>query len=297
LANIENFLRGERKKMRSKNVTIWATILVSCLGSQKTMAWIQFDDGGTYNIDYEIRDEVWVDYQAPGMETTVNWLEGARIPSTARLLGTEVHPTGYKLKGFEDSRINVSGGSTWDLYSHDRSQVTISSGSVETLFAFDSSQVTVSGGETGGPLYAYDNSQVTIFEGKIGYTLHAYDSSRVSWSGGSVGDSWYTVSPTGKWDGHTEDNMYVDDEAILTIEGLGFAIDGTPTAYGDITSVLAGPLDDEPVRHLTGTLANGQSIHNDFYIGHEAKIVLVPEPATVLLLGLGGLAFLRRRKR
>jgi hypothetical protein len=282
--------------MRGKNVTIWVTILVLCLGSQRAVGWIQFNDGRTYNIDYEIRDEVWVDYEAPKMATTVNWLEGGSIASTTRRLGTEVLPAGYKLKAFEDSRINVSGGSTWDLYSHDRSQVTISSGSVETLYAFDSSQVTVSGGQTDGPLYAYDNSEVAISGGKIGYTLHAYDSSRVTWSGGSIGDSWYTVFD-GEWYAQTEDNIYIDDEAILTIEGLGFSVDGTAVAYGDITSILRGSIEDEPLRHLAGRLASGQPIHNDFYIGHDAKIVLVPEPATVFLLGLGGLALLRRRKR
>jgi len=41
---------------------------------------------------------------------------------------------------------------------------------------------------------------------------------------------------------------------------------------------------------MTGTLASGDIINNQFRIGNTAKIVLIPEPATFLLLGLGGLA-------
>jgi len=48
---------------------------------------------------------------------------------------------------------------------------------------------------------------------------------------------------------------------------------------------------------LTGTLLSGDPINNQFRIGNNAKIVLVPEPATIVLLGLGGLALLRRRRR
>jgi hypothetical protein len=41
-------------------------------------------------------------------------------------------------------------------------------------------------------------------------------------------------------------------------------------------------------------LTNGDPINNDFYIATNASIVLVPEPATLLLLGLG--AVMLRKK-
>ena len=54
--------------------------------------------------------------------------------------------------------------------------------------------------------------------------------------------------------------------------------------------------DDETWRRLTGTLDNGGVINNDFKIGGSvASIVLVPEPMSISLLGLGGL-MLRKRK-
>ena len=47
---------------------------------------------------------------------------------------------------------------------------------------------------------------------------------------------------------------------------------------------------------LTGILANGDAISNDFYISTNASIVLMPEPTALLLVGLG-VVIMRRRKR
>ena len=77
--------------------------------------------------------------------------------------------------------------------------------------------------------------------------------------------------------------------------GSDFAVDGQPVGYGELTSVYGGGWNNEPWRRLTGKLDNGDTIDNDFRIGYDAKIVLTPEPATLLLLGLG--AVMVRRKR
>jgi hypothetical protein len=69
---------------------------------------------------------------------------------------------------------------------------------------------------------------------------------------------------------------------------------GTPLGYCEITSILGGNYENEPLRRLTGTLANGDIINNQFRIGETAKIVLVPEPATLLLLGLGAVMVRKR---
>ena len=85
------------------------------------------------------------------------------------------------------------------------------------------------------------------------------------------------------------------NSAILTVHGSNFAVDRQPSGYGELTSILGGYSYDEPVRHLTGTLANGEPIDNDFYIGYDAKIILIPEPATLLLLGFGAVMVRKRR--
>jgi hypothetical protein len=87
----------------------------------------------------------------------------------------------------------------------------------------------------------------------------------------------------------------LDTNAKLTIHGSDFAIDGTPFGFGEITSILGSDCGDEPSRRLTGTLANGDIINSQFQIGNSASIVLVPEPATLLLLGLGAVIMKRKR--
>lgn len=91
--------------------------------------------------------------------------------------------------------------------------------------------------------------------------------------------------------------MRIDDSATLTIYGSDFAFDGQPFGYGELTSILGGSYSNEPSRHLSGTLANGNSIDNDFYIGSDVSIVLTHEPSMLLLLGLGSLMLARRHSQ
>ncbi len=271
--------------MMRRNVKIWMTVIASCLSSSQVMGVIEFKDGQTHDIDYEIADDVWVDNQAPGKQTTVNWLEGAST-------------SWHALEGFEDSKINIRGGSIGtQLWAHGSSQVTMSGGSIgHDLLAFDSSQVTISDGSIGERLYARASSQVTMSGGSVVGWLWAYGNSQVTISGGSIRDyldasSSSQVTMSG---GRVGRYLIADHDAILTLHGSDFALDGEALGYGELTSLLGGFAWDEPRRHLTGILASGESIDNVFLVGHDARIVLVPEPAAVLLLGLGGLMLLHR---
>ena len=164
------------------------------------------------------------------------------------------------------------------FYAYDSSQATISSGSVNYLFAYDSSQETISGGSV-ILLYASNSSQITMTGGSISYHLEAFDSSQVTVSGGTI-----------------TAGLLADNTSKMIIDGSNFAIDGTPVGFGDITSILGGSSAHDPHRILTGTLANGDIINTQFQIGNQAEIVLTPEPATLLLLGLGA-AVLRKKAR
>jgi hypothetical protein len=126
---------------------------------------------------------------------------------------------------------------------------------------------------------AYDSSTVTVSGGTIGFDLFATNSSTVTVSGGTI-----------------TDRINASDESQVILWGSDFAVDGTPVDHGALTSIFGGSIEDEPSRHITGMLANGGSLDNDFYIGNNASIVLIPEPTTLLLLGLGGLALLRRKR-
>ncbi len=234
--------------MKTKSVTIWIMVVVLCLASSQAMALVEFKDGGIHNIDYEMKDDVWVDHQILEMQTTVNLLPGGQI---------------------------------WRLIAHWSSRVTMSGGTIDTeLIAFRSSQITVSGGQIGDLLYAEDDSQVAFTGGSIGW-LYTINNSQVTVSGGQIGGNIFAGYDTG-------------DDNQITFLGRDFAVNGVPFGYGELKSILAGTPYDEPARHLTGILASGEPLDNDFYIGGNAKIVLaIPEPATLFLLGFG-VVFLRR---
>jgi len=288
-----------------KNVrTIWLTVVVLFMCACPALGVVEFKDGLTHDIDYAIEDNVWVDLGAPWMHTTVNWQDGGSIDDP------------YYLRGYEHSRINVSGGSIFVLSSYDFSQVDISGGSINILGSLGSSHVNISGGEIYNNLECYQSSQVDISCGSISHYLNTYDSSQLNISGGVTvrlacwESSHVNISggEIGNYLFYTYDNSQVNisggeigdltllSESKIQIFGSDFAVDGQSVGYGELASIFGGSYYHEPFRYLTGTLSSGEPINCLFLIGNDARIVLVPEPATILLLGLGALCFRKHRK-
>jgi hypothetical protein len=96
-------------------------------------------------------------------------------------------------------------------------------------------------------------------------------------------------------DGTVGGDFQLRESGVLLLDGFDFAIDGVAVDYGDITSMLGGRLPHEPFRTLTGTLQSGDIINNQFRIGDDAQITLVPEPCTMLLFIFGGIILRRNR--
>jgi hypothetical protein len=283
--------------MGNAAMKISVVMVIVFLVSPPVFADVYFEDGGNHTIDYTINDDVWVDYGEPGMQTTVNLVDGGSIE----------YPPGGRLWACEDSRINISGGTITNyMWAYDRSLIHISGGSIGSddstgsVFASDSSKIYISGGSIGYALSIGDNSQADISDGWIGTAISTSNNSQVYISGGSVGldvVAWNssTVDISG---GSIGRYLMPIDSAVITIYGSDFAVDGEPF-YGELTSIYGGWWEDEPVRHLTGTLTSGELIDNDFYISYDAKILLTPVPGSFILgsLGLGFAGWkLRRRK-
>ena len=207
--------------------TVRVIIVTLSLAGSLTHAAVFFNDGQSHDIDYEIDDDVWVDSGAPAMFTTVNLLDDGRVVRY--------------LMAFEDSRINILGGSAVAVGAHQNSLVKMSAGAVEGGFL---------------PMH---NSRAFISGGSIAGQLKTGNTCRVDLSGGSIGLE-----------------LIVSHTAVLTIHGLNFAVDGRPFGYGWVHSIYGGNWDEEPDRRLTGTLACGTPIDNDFLIGDDAKILLAP---------------------
>jgi hypothetical protein len=256
-------LLNEEKVMKSKSILLVAIVLFLC--AWPAFGTLYLNDGLTHDIDYEVGDHVKVDYLTPDMYTTVNVLDGANMKDP------------YELYGYENSRINIRGGHIDGLRGYGFSQVDITGGSVGWLLGFDSSRVNITGGSINDWLQSIYSNQTDIFGGSIESVYGCY-SGRINIYGSSI---------------HGE--LRIWGECIIKIFGSGFAVDGQPFGYGELTNILGvGPW-GEPTRRLTGTLLSGEFIDNDFYVGDDARIVLIPEPATLLLLGLGGM-FLKRRR-
>ena len=143
--------------------------------------------------------------------------------------------------------------------------------------AFNNSEVKVSGGSIAVDLWGFGNSTITINGGLIGDDILAYDSSTVTVNGGLIG---------GELDAY--------DSGIIYLCGLDFSVDGVPLNFGDSlrnygTLNLKG--DGWRSGIITGTLQDGSALNSEFLIEETttANIIIIPEPATLLLFGLGGL--------
>lgn len=174
-----------------------------------------------------------------------------------------------------------------DIYdSGDGSKIAdVSGGFIGTLGAIESSRINLYAGSV-GYFNTFHSSTGNIYGGSV-VSLESYDSSSVSIFGGffenfvrTCGYSQMVISG-----GIFATELLAIENSIMTICGTDFSIDGFSVGYGEI-AVTSGI--------LAGTLASGETINNNFKIYEDATIVLVPEPATVLLLGLGSLFLIRR---
>jgi len=188
------------------------------------------------------------------------------------------------VEGYEDSVINMTGGSIGhSMQAFDRALVNVHGGQIDwVLESYDYSRMFVYDVSTNGHLGAFGDSKLSVSGGTIGSHLLGYYQSVIDFSGGIIGGNIIA----GYESSHSS--------SIICI-GSDFKVDGQPIGYTTLTGINGGFWVDELVRHLTGTLKNGDMIDNDFYIGGNSKIILTPEPATLLLLGLG--AIILRRKR
>jgi hypothetical protein len=280
-------------------------VVVLCLISLQARAVIEFKDGEPHYLDYPVSEDVWIDYQTPGKQTTLNIVDGGDI-------GGE-----RWCKAYEDSFLNISGGEIYYLYGYGDSQITVSGGKIKrVLHAFDNSQVlfyngistsgvtawdyshvTVSGGSISQDLAGMENGQVSLLGGTVGDNLSFWNNSQLNMSGGQVsgkleayGDSTVVVSG-GNISGNIVVGYYDSDYAAVTFEGTDFHINGSPVDYGIYTR------SDYAAGILTGNLANGGSLSNNFSIVTDnASIILaIPEPNTLGLIFLG-ILFIKKRR-
>ncbi len=208
--------------------------------------------------------------------------------STVGIAGGSVHGG---IQAYDTSTANITGGSVDWLNANESSMVNISSGTVYRLSALDGSESEISGGSV-DEISVYDNSTVNISGGSITGEwgeLKAYGSSTVNVSAGSV-------RSLGAWNGGTINlsggdvgTLRANQFSTVTFLGLDFVL-GEGLEWGEGYELIGTGI-------LSGQWLNGARWHTDIEVNHTtATILLIPEPVTLVLLGLGGLA-LRVKKR
>ncbi|KKL04419.1 hypothetical protein LCGC14_2616250 [marine sediment metagenome] len=204
--------------------------------------------------------------------------------------------TEYKyVSAYDSATLNVSGGTfPWVLYGHGSSIVNITGGGFRFVKANDSSVVSISNG-TIASLRAYGTSTVRLIARKFrlgdglwidGARLYGGGLLSGEWSGGerwSVDIQIDNPGPTvlAMLIGDVDLSGYVDDDDL----SLVLANWGTETEWTDGDLDSSGLVDDDDLSLL---LANWGA-------GPAPAPEAIPEPATLSLLAIGGLALLRRK--
>jgi hypothetical protein len=186
---------------------------------------------------------------------------------------------------YDDSRLTVCGGSISSLWTFGSSQANIVDGFIDDFGASGSSTVFFSGGGIGQQLNALQNSRVFFSGGSTSY-LGSKGTSRIEISGGFIG-GW------GTWGGLLADDSSIVDISGGLIEYLHARSSSITRLYGSDfqlsggLSLIGNELFGTGI--LSGKWNNGTPWEINIY-QHDssASIFLIPEPGTLLLLGLGG---------
>ena len=272
----------ERNILPSGIITLLCFIvgLMFCLLPGQLLA-LTFNDGGIHNIDYLLHESVYLNdnVNPPYDSTEVNIFDGGAI-------------YGY-LDAYDNSSVNITGGTTISLGAHDNSVVKITSGGwvqSDGTCLYDNAALYLSDGWIDA-LFMYENTSLVMTGGDVS-TVFDMQGGKAVIKGGSFSQSiMYIGSNLTIWGGSFPDFFDSEITGDVTIHGSGFNLPlGTYTAADNIT-------------YISGSFNDGSGFEFDGY-GHNfihgnGTVTLVPEPGTILLLGTGliGLAIASRKER
>lgn len=227
--------------------------------------------------------------------------------SKANITGGAIY---HDLKAYNDAVVNISDGEIPRIEAVNNSQINITNGSFSFLGTNDNSKLHISGGTFSGGITASGYSSVTISEGTmdrflaldnsvvtisggefLGPIVSAMGQSTVNISGGTVGMAGATNTGTlNIFGGHIE-SLSASGSGTILLHGSDFVL-GSGLTLGEDGKTLWG----------TGMLSgrwHGETetwITNISYNDGTSSILLIPEPTTLLLLGLGGVMVWKRGK-
>jgi len=151
--------------------------------------------------------------------------------------------------------------------------------------------------ELGGACELYDLSRLNVYCGSLSLFLVAHDYSSVDIYAGLVSDItvWdrSTVNIRGGSIGSSLGGFFCSPSATVNIYGYDFEYNPKWRWSDDL---ILGP---RWVSKLTGRAFDGTPIEITGIAdpSESSNIHLIPEPTTLLMLGLGGFALLKKRRR
>lgn len=202
----------------------------------------------------------------------------------------------------------------FDTVNDPGTHITITDGAIiDSISAFNIACITLKGGEIKGRLFANDNTIITLENGTV-HDLQSGRDATVTMTGGTVdilvANTSSTITVSG---GLVTDHLTASNNGTIYLDGSGFEVTDlsgkvTSLSYGDNLSILGTLVENRPdgvildyyAGTITGILSDGSVLNSDFYINNlgaragTADIFIIPEPATLLLFGLGGLVLRRR---
>jgi hypothetical protein len=211
-------------------------------------------------------------------------------------------PSGFNVTNNTHVNVVAGGISQFTVNVFDTSSLTMTGGLVQTsINGNDDSVINLIDGNVTGSFVARENAIMNMSGGTIGFNLYAQGSSSLTYSGGSVG---------------SDVRAYEDGQ--LYLDGTGFTAyssaypGGVALSNGDELFSYGVFVDNSGIANdyyggtVTGTMADSTVINLNFKINRFglyddgspiANIVITPEPMTLTLLAVGGLAVMRRRRK
>ncbi|QDS99281.1 PEP-CTERM sorting domain-containing protein [Adhaeretor mobilis] len=202
--------------------------------------------------------------------------------------------------------VNISGGSFGTNLIVTSNDLAIAGGDFSQVLAKNGSVVNIGGGDFGANFSAESGSEVVVNGGSFGNGFNPNAGSVVTITGGEF-DDFFTNDGTTSISGGTFDASHIfRSSGDTNFTGTAFFIDGVPIAGSGLQ-----PITDRGGAKLTGILQDGSSIDvdlfatgiqvderdtRDFFSG-GLTVTIVPEPGSLALLGLSGLALAVVRRR
>lgn len=229
--------------------------------------------------------------------------EGFRLTGTSDLV-IQGGSVGSGLAAYDGTSVTLESGSIGRFFSVTGSvPITITGGTIASNFRARGAEVLLDGGAIGDHAEFTDGSSLVMHSGSIGDRLNIEESTALI-EGGSIGDEFQveygsdvliaggTVSEVfgiswGQVRLHVLDAS-IDGQAIALINGVETEI----TQRGG--AVLAATLLDGSAFQFV--LNDSFTNNSSWIIGGTLSITLVPAPASVVMLGVGGLLAARRRR-